>query len=297
MMVNPLNYLRQASSKILSDIKYIEREFPKYAEKVRGILAESDKSKKFILPKTGRIFDTTLRALPDVIRLPFPSIVVEYEAGESVGVSEQVFGKENTIQAPKRIAYAQEFGDGWIDVVVIAGTRDGAWMLLPYFASVKRFNEGGECQLDQDISSKTNAKPVNGVYSVMHKLGEVANHIDQWELRARVDTLDEVNAVLALVEALSCINVSIDPLPARKANKSSAKRGAIPFDEYHVLTLKPQSDFKRGVAHVSGRSPREHLRRGHIRRIANGCRVWVNACVVNAGAAGKITTDYKVLAE
>lgn len=294
MKINPLNYLRQASAKILFGVPYFERKFPEYAKRVKGILSEAARSKKFVLPNGGRIFDTGLRAMPDVIRLPFPTIVIEYEAGDAIGVSEQVFGKENTTAAPKRIAYAQENDDGWIDVVVIAGTRDGNWALLPYFASVHSYEEGMMCSIDQEIASKTNAKAVNGLVTVMHKIGEVANQVDQWELRARVDTLDEVNSVLSLIEALSCINVSSDPIPIRKSNKSSAKRGAIPFDEYHTLTIKPSSGIKYDTAGSSGRTPREHLRRGHIRRISGGRRIWVNSCVVGAGSIGKITSDYEI---
>lgn len=296
MTVNPLNYLRQASKKILADIPYLEREFPEYANKVQGVLREAARSKKFVLPNGGRILDTDLRALPDIIRLPFPTIVVEYEAGNAIGVSEQVFGKDNTTAAPKRIAYAQESDGGWIDVVVIAGTRDGVWTLLPYFASVHRKESGMIASVDQSIFSKTNAKEIDSLVMVVHKIGEVANHIDQWELRARVDTLDEVNSVLSLVEALSCINVASSPLPIRKANKSATKRGATPFDEYHVLTIKQNSGLKKDAACTRGRSPREHLRRGHIRRIGDGRCVWVNSCVVGSASGGKITSDYKISA-
>ena len=292
--VNPLNYLRQASKKILADIPYLERKFPEYANKVQGVLREAARSKKFVLPNGGRILDTDLRALPDIIRLPFPSIVLEYEVSASCGVSEQVFGKENTTSAPKRIAYAQESDDGWIDVVVIVGTRDGTWTMLPYVASVHRKEDGVWACIDPYIASKTDAKHDDRLISVMHKLGEVANKIDQWELRARVDTMDEVNSVLSLVEALSCINVASSPLPIRKANKSATKRGAIPFDEYHVLTIKQNSGLKNDAACTRGRSPREHLRRGHIRRIGEGRCVWVNSCVVGSASGGKITKDYKI---
>ena len=294
MSINSLNYLRQATACLLDDLPNLSGEFPEYAGKALQILSEAAQAKKFVLPKGGRIFDTELRALPDEIRLPFPQIVVEYEAGDATGAAEQVFGKSETHSVPKRIAYAQEADDGWIDIVVMCGSRDGNWTMLPYVASVQRYDGSFPRMAQPEITSKTNAKVVDSLVTVMHKLGEVADQIDRWELRARVDTMDEVNAVLSLVEALSCINVASEALPARKANKSAAKRGAIPFDEYHVLKIIPSAGAKSGDEHGAGRSPREHLRRGHIRRIADGRRVWVNSCVVSAGSAGTITSEYKI---
>lgn len=293
MSVNSLNYLRQATSRLLDDLPKLSFEFPEYAGKALRILSEAAQAKKFVLPKGGRIFDTELRALPDEIRLPFPQIVVEYEAGDATGAAEQVFGKSDTHSVPKRIAYAQESDDGWIDIVVMCGSRDGNWTMLPYVASVQRYDGSFPRVAQPEITSKTNAKVVDSLVTVMHKLGDAADRIDRWELRARVDTMDEVNAVLSLVEALSCINVASETLPARKANKSAAKRGAIPFDEYHVLTIKSSSG-SQSHGNGSGRSPREHLRRGHIRRIADGRRVWVNSCVVSAGSAGTITSEYQI---
>ena len=41
-------------------------------------------------------------------------------------------------------------------------------------------------------------------------------------------------------------------------------------------------------------SPRTHLRRGHIRRLRWGPKVWVNSCVVNPGAIGGVNKDYAV---
>lgn len=41
-------------------------------------------------------------------------------------------------------------------------------------------------------------------------------------------------------------------------------------------------------------SPREHLRRGHIRRLEDGRKFWINAAVVAAGNGGKIHKDYGI---
>ena len=103
--------------------------------------------------------------------------------------------------------------------------------------------------------------------------------------------MDECNSVMGLIEALSCKNVGIEALPQRKMNKGAMKRGALPFSSYHVLTVTNQSKHVKGYGDAHHRSPREHLRRGHIRRLTTG-NTWVNSTVVNAGIGSKIIKTY-----
>jgi hypothetical protein len=80
----------------------------------------------------------------------------------------------------------------------------------------------------------------------------------------------------------------------RKLNKGAAKRGALPFDEYRVLVVNAPGKEGAAQEHSAGamthRSPREHLRRGHIRIYQSGRRIWVNSTLVNAGVGGRIST-------
>ncbi len=97
---------------------------------------------------------------------------------------------------------------------------------------------------------------------------------------------------------LGCSNVQTEDHAAPAAlNKKRAKSGKFPVLEYKTLVLKP------GAPRVAGQSmggthasPRVHLRRGHVRRIQSGRRVWVQACVVGS-THGMILKDYKVCAE
>jgi len=90
--------------------------------------------------------------------------------------------------------------------------------------------------------------------------------------------------------ALECTNVGTEVLrPNREAVKARA-----PLDsyEYHILTIEPNEERtpsqERGGTHAS---PRTHLRRGHIRHLSSGKKVWVNSCLVNPGH-GMIEKDY-----
>jgi hypothetical protein len=105
--------------------------------------------------------------------------------------------------------------------------------------------------------------------------------------------VEPVVALLSLLNALACSNVRIERSEPRMRRKKSAS--ALPFDTYHVLTVGPPGTGPHGSLTGGHRSPREHLRRGHIRRLEDGRRIWVNATVVAAGrGAGVVTKDYAV---
>lgn len=100
-----------------------------------------------------------------------------------------------------------------------------------------------------------------------------------------------VKVVLSFINALACSNVKIERSNAPKQKVKSA----LQFDSYHILTIDRAVNGGNNSTGGSHRSPREHLRRGHIRRLADGRKIWVNACAVGAGnGAGKITKDYSI---
>ena len=102
-------------------------------------------------------------------------------------------------------------------------------------------------------------------------------------------------ALLSLLNALACTNVRIERSEPKKAGTKI--KAALPFDTYHILTIEAPSLRGLGAATGGHGSPREHLRRGHIRRLADGRRIWVNATVVAAGrGAGVVTKDYELRA-
>lgn len=111
------------------------------------------------------------------------------------------------------------------------------------------------------------------------------------------DLTSTTGPLLHFINALSCSNVHVERSdPKRPIRKI---KSALPFDSYHVLTVEIGNKCKNfGFGGVGNhRSPREHLRRGHIRCLQDGRRIWVNATVVGAGkGAGVITKDYRVRA-
>jgi len=304
--MTPLNYLRNAIPDALKSADYYRKETPEYASKVLEILNEAKVAPKFVMPDNGKIFDDQLRGLPDYFRLPYPSIVIEYVCRLEGGLVEDKFGSDATHAAPERIIYAQQTGENSIlvaSVICIHARGRKFWTVQPFIAEIipsAFLSDADKARLYVDPFC-SGSKRINQAVNIMHDLGGRAfkDFGQKWEEHAFYDMNDECNAVLELIEALSCSNVSHEALPVRKPNKSAFKRGALPFDEYRILTVRSSVAGKDGIPTVlpfDRRTPREHLRRGHIRTLKDGRRIWVNSTVVNAHVGSRITKDYRMAA-
>lgn len=280
--MGPLNYSRQLASNCLDSLEVPDIE-PWKRRLFSAVVSLHEKSTKFMLPDGGRIFDDIeLRSLDETVtlRLPFPKIALEYHSNgrirnsdDPIGLVDGVYQYESDsfISAPKRIVYATE-KDGFIIVNIAFCTKsDGVWRLLPecYIPTTN--------YLRRDINF--NGRP--GIACIMGDKKSIAS-----------DYMDEIGAVMAFLNVLQCSNVRIEKKPAKRDGKHV--KSALQFDSYHVLTV----DSKKIVGPSGGtsfnhRSPREHLRRGHIRRINDGIKVWVNATVVSSGKGfGIVAKDY-----
>jgi len=303
-----LNYLRQAR-------EYFEHGFKKLKSSRKGQLTKEQKediknhqlildsasaAQKFILPDGGRIFNDKLKGLPESWRLPYPAIVIEYTAKkDSVGLAEMVYGA--SIHCPKRIVYAEENDDEITVVSIISSTINGvsAWCIQDYCAVMAKNIEtsetlSGPFERIQKKIDELNLKTIDFKcttnYYPMFSYSEIS---DDRLSRAYIDMADEIHAVLELVEALSCCNVKHQRLPS-KPWRNVGKKKTLQFDDYHILTVTNSSKDGTGESRPHG-SPREHLRRGHIRRLADGRKLWINSCVVNAGVGGRVFKEYGIL--
>lgn len=309
MAVEPLNFLRQAQEDL--DAKWLpfaRAQHPLDARACEAVLATARMAPKFVLPPGGRLLNDALKGLPEQPRLPFPTVVLEYQSDrDGQGIVEQVYERP-PVSCPRRIVVAwQDAGTLSIFVqglfYMVTPSNGGTWAFTPYFAEISR-DEGEPLQaptyngapvLPHLLDANSYTKHLGLRF---HPTGTMAQaSAPDWRGNAYLDLLDEINAVLELVEALSCSNVRHEPLPVRKLNKSAAKRGALPFDEYRVLVVSAPGKegaaahaHERSVGEATHRSPREHLRRGHIRIYQSGRRIWVNSTLVNAGVGGRIST-------
>lgn len=105
-------------------------------------------------------------------------------------------------------------------------------------------------------------------------------------------------AVMAhAVEVFSCCNVTtIEHQPPKFINAKRVAKGKVPFFSYRTLHITSDTAPAKGDAPATGThaSPRLHLRRGHIRRLPDGRRIWVRASLVGDKNKGFAAKDYIV---
>jgi hypothetical protein len=238
---------------------------------------------KFLLPDGGRLFDDLeLRALGEAVplKLPFPCVALEYRVSRQRAPGEpavivngrSLYEDNSFVVAPKRVVYASQMGDTILVDVAFWTSHDNSWRLLP-----------------------TCAIPVHGYLLRQHPSPTGRPGIAVVTTDPRIPNSaysDEVGALLCFLNALQCANVHTALSPRRVAVRHA--KAALQFDDYHILTVEVPSRPGAGTgAGHEHRSPREHLRRGHIRRLADGRRVWVNATVVASGqGSGKVGKAY-----
>lgn len=291
-----LNYLRKAECFLREKlIPFIKDDHPEDAAVCDALIKDAKAAVKFVLPDGGRIFNDRLKGIEGLgeIRLPFESVLIEYQSiAGSVGIAEEVVGVGNTQPYPRRIVFANEHDDSIFVYSIVGVVTDGieGWTMQPMCVVMQKVESTGGLSIAIKSSNETTIK---GLASAIRPTGTLyeATYGDREEW-AWADMSDEVLAVLELIEAMSCSNVTHEAIPAQKQNKSAIKRGALPFDEYRVLVVKTGYNKEYQSHGGTHGSPREHLRRGHIRNLNNGKRIWINSCVVNAGIGGRIEKSY-----
>ena len=278
-----------------------------------GLVSEIIKSAQhFALPDGGRIFDDDLRGIKNTnIRLPYGAITAEYLVTNQTG---------NGVSCTRRVAYAIELTrdklseisknlhghfDGMLgfhkdDVFIFIG---GVYMIdetkqwLPSaigvvlasgwdYGSKKLTGEKGEILTTQYF-------PVMGDYIAENVVSESCIH----ELYG--DVMDEASSILDMCEALSCSNVKTEKQKYNPLKDRPMSEPKVPVYETKVLTIDTGAVKKTGTGSGggdgggNGRSVRQHLRRGHIRRLKSG-NLWVQSCVVGSDKNGIITKSYRV---
>ena len=112
------------------------------------------------------------------------------------------------------------------------------------------------------------------------------------------DVSGETTALMEMCEALACANVHADVFQEEneKVNRKRRKKNKLPLYETRILTIDVPNikEHARGKLHGDRSSPRQHLRRGHIRKLSEKKRIWVNSCIVGNKSKGVINKKYEI---
>jgi hypothetical protein len=281
--------------------------------------AAIERSVHFALPDGGKVFDDGakgLRGLP--ARLPYPMVTIEYYAPKPAEPSEvlpahptkRVIVIQETTSAAIQaldpgdklsefddtllvVTACWEVGEYWIPALAMAILPSSSWdreigeekpVLEPlhpleegegtaFYANFRVFLPELFDQTQRMVGQK------RAMQLIVHDIG------------------DEVAAVLEVLEALAVSNVTSEPLAKvdPKKNARRVKAGKSPIWETRVLVINPhRAQGQAGASQGVRTGPREHLRRGHIRRLEDGRRIWVQSCLVGSAERGRIDKSYWV---
>jgi len=318
------NYSAEAIPDLHRCADQIVSRFPIASAMTRSFAAVLESAHKFVLPTGGRLFDGGVApAMMEAFRLPFDQCVIEFDSPKDSAVE---YDRFHSVMVPRRIvacldmAKAAEFlrrvrpVPSLMDDVCLVWPidfKDGRWTpswcgaLVPYNQEPVQITQEQVQEVRErlDRLGATDGRSVRAsrwtFRATFVALGDLGQEVEQAytaeeaDYSAHVDTIEEITAAFQMCAALACANVTTEVIrPTREAR--AAKPASTLFD-YHVLMIDPGKERHPsedlGGTHAS---PRTHLRRGHIRRLAWGSRIWVNSCVVNPSATGTVNKDYAV---
>lgn len=260
-----LNYCRQIT-KCFTDARQIPNIQDVWRARMEHVLDLCEASQKFMLPDSGFLIDDPeYRALVDIpeLHLPYKFIALEFSVDDPHS------------PVRKHVVFIRERGEYLHMSAAQFVQSNGSWAWLP------------ECAIH-----KIDYLIVNNEKRTMElKFKPLAPDVSDNTLY-----FNYLDVLMSFLNALQCSNVKIDRIDQNKSRKKI--KTAIPFDTYHVLTIEaPRKSVGYGNGNISEhRSPREHLRRGHIVRPGEGRKpFWRNATVVCAGRGfNKVEKDYRI---
>ncbi len=244
-------------------------------------------SERFYMPDAVNIIDGRKfgEDIKEVCRLPYDciSLLSAYnfegysKTALKISVAFNVDGKQNS---RFKWVQRQESFRGWIGMSIICHPASKEWVHSPSLVKCC-FPEGEEgIHLTRiDTATETDFERLTTVTE------------DSWmrECYEDVHSLMNLCVLLSLHNVQSC-NVKVPyKINAKRFKKRKAK-----LPDYSVLVLNGE---KLG-AKAGGKRPlsdrRSHLRRGHIRRLSEDRRIWVNSCLVRGKSNGFLAKEYRV---
>lgn len=334
LVITARNYAAQAEfavrkwSALALRAGYPDREYDSAACE---LLASSIKrAVHFAIPDNGQIFDDDLKGLAGLpVRLPFPSMTIEYFVEDTGPVEGEVHSAKRLVVATEMPRKDTEIlhdkflaklgrtdqqnplsllSDEYVIHLAVVNEIRGVWQPQPMAAfipcgwdrlpdnSVPIIEHDDRADGDQSHKPKMTMLPLPLLPGIMNIAAEKVGYIEATRHGLK-DIMGETRALLELCEALACSNVTTEILHPENAriNAKRVRKGKLPLYETRTLTIEVPHFNRRGQYEIGDRrGPRQHLRRGHIRRLDDTRRIWINSCVVGSAKNGRIDKSYQV---
>ena len=260
--------------------------------------ADIRQAEHFMLPDNGVIFCDQLKGLRGVpIRLPFPVITLEFNTPvpDDATLRWVMVAREypiNLMTPPWGEKYNLEGFTHFMEVYAFTKHQLSDWIPIPGAYTVPTGIESF------DVFKTSLLHPATMFERYRQAYAQQANSIEFVNTDAKATLANAFRAVLELCEALACSNVSA-PIANRvppAVAQSRRKKGKLPIYEMRVLTIDTAVEQSHaGNKPVTGRhGVKQHLRRGHVRNLASGLKIWVNACVVGDPNKGVVDKSHAV---
>lgn len=315
MTITAKNYAAQCALSLKRDPCNFDRE--EVHEYVR--LVES--AQHFVLPDGGRLFDDNLKGLKHGAvettppRLPYPVTTIEYyqPLGDPATLPPglrycnkrlALLVEEQALPASMRaraqgagfivLAFSRFADNGqWVPALLGAAVNDEIW---PWLTETEDTGSGG-------------TRMRMGVFNYLALPHEYAHVVAKYAARGESaekcftesagDSASEIRAALDFLEAMSCVNVGTaihQAAPSNKVAHARRRDGKAPIYETKMLVVDVRGDEPRAIGAPQGdrAGVRQHLRRGHIRRLQSGRNIWVNSHVVGDPSLGRVDKQYRV---
>lgn len=268
-MISAKNYAAQFERGLLQ-YPYSQKLTPKEQECLKSLAATVNKSTHFAVPDGGILLNARGSGLVgQVMHLPFKNITVECWSVEHqtkyVAIAFEDEGPGICVTGGRFNPFTKSW-DVCLTMSYLSRTIEESGFFTPY-AHAMMFPSIRDALKYDDKQ----CRELSNVYCCL---------------------------VIELIEALTCRNVVTEPLEVidEKVNVRRIRDGKLPLYETRILTIKtPEIKHSTGKRCASHASPRQHLRRGHIRRLESG-NIWVNSCVVGDANKGVINKQYSVTA-
>lgn len=307
--MTPGNYCIHAIEDLAKERDFIEaRGSHDDAVYLDMMVDDLQRATKFLLPTNGRLLnqEQDFSLIDKQLRLPFKYLAAEYNV-----ILPQHHLKEGQLGSTKRIVYCMETDaqQGYWTTTVDYIDSLGVWVACPVMVYISYTDIATDLQ--------KNAK--------MGWLGKVQYQLmmpDAFEYACRSNksimpaermtrTFQELlwdwESIVHLTNFLGCSNAETETLrPSPKLNSKRVAHGKLPFHEYKVLKVRSAQphNARTGATVIGGHaSPRQHVRRGHIRHYGPnekrsdatkraGYTLWIEQMLVGDPAIGKIEKDY-----
>lgn len=231
-----------------------------------GLAGSINRAVHFVVPDGGSLLDASGAGLiGQKLNLPYPEITIEY------------WSQKNQAK-----------------FLVVASQKDEVIAVTGASLREKILNTWLPCPIGCFLTSMVEEVGIIKTSSYFTALPSLMRNPGNPDLG-----LSEVyiSTLIELLEALSCRNIGTSiHQEASSANARRVKAGKLPINETKMLVIDTKATVTASGEYKGGchSSPRQHLRRGHIRRHATAGNIWVQSCVVGDPQKGTINKQYAI---